>query len=138
MESGSCCTLQAETTRHLLGSVQESPYRGEELRASYAQKPSLTSRFTVMVLLTANVTSATDAYLFKPGDIITIFSQRDISVPQTSRSQYVIVEGEVMRPGVYKLEKNETLRSVLQRAGGLSPNSYVYGAQLTRESARMR
>ena len=72
------------------------------------------------------------------GDIITIFSQRDISVPQNSRSQYVIVEGEVMRPGVYKLENNETLRSVLQRAGGLSPNSYIYGTQLTRESARIK
>jgi protein involved in polysaccharide export with SLBB domain len=73
----------------------------------------------------------------QPGDIITIFSQRDITVPQTERSQYVIVEGEVRRPGVYKLEINETLRSVLQRAGGLTPNAYVYGSQLTRESARV-
>jgi protein involved in polysaccharide export with SLBB domain len=72
----------------------------------------------------------------EPGDIVTIFSQRDISVPQADRSQYVIVEGEVMRPGVYKLETNETLRSILQRAGGLTPNAYVYGSQLTRESAR--
>jgi protein involved in polysaccharide export with SLBB domain len=72
----------------------------------------------------------------KPGDIVTIFSQRDISVPQTERNRYMIVEGEVARPGVYKLETNETLRSVLRRAGGLTPNAYVYGAQLTRESAR--
>jgi protein involved in polysaccharide export with SLBB domain len=73
----------------------------------------------------------------QPGDIVTIFSQRDISVPQFDRSQYVIVEGEVMRPGVYKLETNETMRSVLQRAGGLTPDAYVYGSQLTRESARV-
>jgi protein involved in polysaccharide export with SLBB domain len=73
----------------------------------------------------------------QPGDIVTIFSQRDISVPQGDRSQYVIVEGEVVRPGVYKLETNETLRSVLQRAGGLTPNAYVYGSLLTRESARV-
>ncbi|MGA8274475.1 MAG: SLBB domain-containing protein [Candidatus Sulfotelmatobacter sp.] len=73
----------------------------------------------------------------EPGDIVTIFSQRDISVPQADRSQYVIVEGEVMRPGVYKLETNETLRSVLQRAGGLTPDAYVYGSQFTRESARI-
>jgi protein involved in polysaccharide export with SLBB domain len=72
----------------------------------------------------------------QPGDIVTIFSQRDISVPEGDRSQYVIIEGEVTRPGVYKLETNETLRSVLQRAGGLTPNAYVYGSQLTRESAR--
>jgi protein involved in polysaccharide export with SLBB domain len=73
----------------------------------------------------------------QPGDIVTIFSQRDISVPQTERSQYVIVEGEVERPGVYKLETNETLRSVLRRAGGLTPDAYVYGSRLTRESARL-
>jgi protein involved in polysaccharide export with SLBB domain len=73
----------------------------------------------------------------QPGDIVTIFSQRDISVPQSDRSQYVIVEGEVTRPGVYKLENNETLQSVLQRAGGLTADAYVYGSQLTRESARM-
>jgi len=71
------------------------------------------------------------------GDIVTIFSQKDISVPQTERSQYVVIEGEVMRPGVYKLEMNEGLHSVLERAGGLTPNAYVYGSQLTRESARM-
>jgi protein involved in polysaccharide export with SLBB domain len=74
----------------------------------------------------------------EPGDIVTIFSQRDISVPEQDRSQYVIVEGEVMRPGVYKLETNETLQSVLSRAGGLSPNAYIYGSQLTRESARIK
>jgi len=70
------------------------------------------------------------------GDIVTIFSQRDISVPQIQRSQYVIVEGEVVRPGVYKLENNETLHSVLERAGGLTPDAYVYGSELIRESAR--
>jgi protein involved in polysaccharide export with SLBB domain len=71
------------------------------------------------------------------GDIVTIFSQSDISVPQADRSQYVILEGEVMRPGIYKLEPNETLRAILQRAGGLSPDAYVYGTQFTRESARL-
>jgi protein involved in polysaccharide export with SLBB domain len=71
------------------------------------------------------------------GDIVTIFSQRDISLPQDERSRYVVVEGEVKRPGVYKLEVNETLHSVLERAGGLAPNAYVYGSQLLRESARI-
>jgi protein involved in polysaccharide export with SLBB domain len=72
----------------------------------------------------------------QPSDIVTIFSQRDISVPQADRSQYVIVEGEVNRPGVYKLEDNETLQAVLRRAGGLTPEAYIYGSQFTRESAR--
>jgi protein involved in polysaccharide export with SLBB domain len=73
----------------------------------------------------------------EPGDIVTIFSQRDISLPQDERSRYVVIEGEVKRPGVYKLEVNETLHSVLQRAGGITPNAYLYGSQLLRESARI-
>jgi protein involved in polysaccharide export with SLBB domain len=73
----------------------------------------------------------------QPGDIVTIFSQRDISLPQGERSRYVVIEGEVRRPGVYKLEVNETLHSVLDRAGGITPNAYLYGAQLLRESARI-
>jgi protein involved in polysaccharide export with SLBB domain len=72
----------------------------------------------------------------EPGDIVTIFSQRDINIPQNERTRYVIVEGEVARPGVYQLETNESLRSVLRRAGGLTSNAYIYGTQLTRESAR--
>jgi len=71
------------------------------------------------------------------GDIVTIFSQRDISLPEDERARYVVVEGEVARPGVYKLEKNETLHSVVRRAGGLTPNAYLYGSQLLRESARV-
>lgn len=71
------------------------------------------------------------------GDIVTIFSQKDINVPQAERSRYVVVEGEVQRPGVYKLEANESLHSVMNRAGGLTANAYVYGTQLTRESARL-
>jgi protein involved in polysaccharide export with SLBB domain len=71
------------------------------------------------------------------GDIVTIFSQRDISVPQNERTRYVIVEGEVRRPGVYELGVNETLHSVMKRAGGLTSDAYVYGSQLTRESARV-
>ena len=54
----------------------------------------------------------------QPGDIITIFSQRDIRVPQEERAQYIVVEGEVKRPGVYKLEINETLQSVLRARWG--------------------
>lgn len=80
--------------------------------------------------------SASDLEL-QAGDIVTIFSQRDVNVPQAERSQYVIIEGEVERPGVYKLDVNETLRSILERAGGLTPDAYIYGTRLTRESARI-
>jgi polysaccharide biosynthesis/export protein len=73
----------------------------------------------------------------KADDIITIFSQSDVSVPQSLRARYIRLEGEVVRAGVYKVEEGELLRDVLRRAGGVTPDAYIYGTQMTRESARV-
>jgi protein involved in polysaccharide export with SLBB domain len=70
-------------------------------------------------------------------DIITIFSQSDVSVPQSLRTRYVRLEGEVLRAGVYKVEEGESLRDAIMRAGGVTPQAYIYGTVLTRESARL-
>jgi protein involved in polysaccharide export with SLBB domain len=70
-------------------------------------------------------------------DSITIFSQADVAVPQGLRPRYIRVEGEVVRAGVYKVEEGELLRDALIRAGGVTPDAYIYGTQLTRESARI-
>jgi protein involved in polysaccharide export with SLBB domain len=73
----------------------------------------------------------------QPDDIITIFSQSDVSVPQSQRARYIRLEGEVVRAGVYKAEEGELLRDVIQRAGGVTPEAYIYGTRMTRESARV-
>ncbi len=71
-------------------------------------------------------------------DIITIFSQSDVAVPQSERARYIRLEGEVVRAGVYKAEEGELLRDVIKRAGGVTPQAYIYGTELTRESARVQ
>jgi polysaccharide export outer membrane protein len=73
----------------------------------------------------------------RAGDIVTIFSQRDISVPIQRQTKLVRVEGEVRVPGIYKIQQADTLREILERAGGLTENAYLYGTQFTRESARL-
>jgi len=73
----------------------------------------------------------------EPDDIITVFSQANIAVPQNQCTRYVRLEGEVLRAGVYKLQEGELLRDVLKRAGGVTPEAYIYGTELTRESARV-
>jgi len=73
----------------------------------------------------------------RTGDIVTIFSQRDISVPIKRQTMLVRVEGEVRVPGIYKIQQGDTLREILERAGGLTENAYLYGTQFTRESARL-
>jgi len=72
----------------------------------------------------------------QPNDIVTVFSQEEIAVPQQLRTRYVRLEGEVRRPGVYKVSEGELLRDVLRRAGGVTPQAYIYGTVMTRESAR--
>jgi len=73
----------------------------------------------------------------RAGDIVTIFSQRDISVPIKRQTMLVRVEGEVRVPGIYKIQQGDTLRGILERAGGLTENAYLYGTKFTRESARV-
>jgi protein involved in polysaccharide export with SLBB domain len=43
----------------------------------------------------------------------------------------------VVRAGIYKVEAGELLRDALGRAGGVTPDAYLYGTKMTRESARV-
>jgi DNA uptake protein ComE-like DNA-binding protein len=70
------------------------------------------------------------------GDVVTVFSKDEIKVPLSKQSVYVRLEGEVNSVGVYKALPDETLRQLVARIGGLSPNAYLYGAELDRESVR--
>lgn len=74
--------------------------------------------------------------LLQQGDTITIFSKEDIQVPMANRSVFVRLEGEVTGAGVYKALPGETLRQLLTRIGGLTPNAYLYGAEFSRETVR--
>ena len=76
--------------------------------------------------------------LLQPGDVITIFSKDDIQVPVAKQSLFVKLEGEVVTPGVYQVKPGETLRQLLARLGGLSPNAYLFGAEFTRVSTRIQ
>ncbi len=49
--------------------------------------------------------------------------------------KYVTIEGSVNRPGQYYINDNETLDSLLKRAGGYEENAYLFGAALFRDSA---
>lgn len=72
----------------------------------------------------------------KAGDVVTFFSQTDIRVPQGQQNRFVRLEGEIQSAGIYALKPGETLAQVLARAGGMTPQAYVYGAEFKRESTR--
>jgi len=76
--------------------------------------------------------------LLQAGDVVTILSQSDLRVPQERQSRLVRVEGEVAAPGVYQAAAGETLPQLIKRIGGLTPQAYVFGTELNRESVKVR
>jgi polysaccharide export outer membrane protein len=71
-----------------------------------------------------------------PGDIVTVFSKKDIASPAEKRTYFVRAEGELAVPGIYQVKPGETLRQLIARAGGLTRDAYPFGAEFTRESVR--
>jgi protein involved in polysaccharide export with SLBB domain len=70
------------------------------------------------------------------GDVITVFSVKDLRVPISRRQVFVRIEGEVNRPGVYQVSPGEGLTQLIQKAGGLTADAYLFGAGFYREEVK--
>ncbi len=107
--------VQADLTRYKLGNLAG------------------TSNENLPVQLTAALTAdGSDNLQLRDGDVLTIREApgwNDIGASAT-------VRGEVQHPGTYGVRPGERLSSVLERAGGFSPEAYPYGAVLTRREVR--
>jgi protein involved in polysaccharide export with SLBB domain len=74
----------------------------------------------------------TENKLLRDGDVLTIPQNpgwNDVGATVT-------VRGEIQHPGPFGIRPGERLSSVLQRAGGFSPQAYPYGAVLMRTEVR--
>ena len=71
-----------------------------------------------------------------PGDVVTIFSKADIRVPSALQTKFVKLEGEFVGAGVYSVQPGETLRELVARAGGLTPDADLFASEFTRDSVR--
>jgi protein involved in polysaccharide export with SLBB domain len=59
-------------------------------------------------------------------------------LPDWSELERVTLRGEVKFPGTYPIKRGETLKSVLERAGGLTNLAFVDGSVFTRKELRDR
>jgi protein involved in polysaccharide export with SLBB domain len=80
--------------------------------------------------------SERDNLRLQPGDLITLYTRKEVAVPVAQRTRLVKLSGEVRIPGTYQVSAGETLADVFQRAGGLTKDAYAYGTSLVRESTR--
>jgi protein involved in polysaccharide export with SLBB domain len=72
----------------------------------------------------------------KTGDVVTFFSTSDLKVPTSQQTRLVKLEGEFVASGIYSVQPGETLRHLLARVGGFTPDAYLYGSEFTRVSTR--
>ncbi len=118
------------------GGMAEDAYGGEADLARYEVRDGQT-RQTDVVKIDLSRAIAGDAaanLALAPFDLLVV---KEIS--QWAGSQEIVrLEGEVKFPGEYPIERGETLRSVVARAGGLTPLAFAGGSVFTRETLRER
>ncbi|WP_163929991.1 SLBB domain-containing protein [Paraferrimonas sp. SM1919] len=81
----------------------------------------------------ADILSGKQSYTLQPEDKLHI-----VKVPDIESERTVSLQGEVKFPGIYTLQRGETLGQLLARAGGLTEIAHVDGAVFTRESLRIK
>ena len=77
--------------------------------------------------------NARDNLLLQPFDVLTI-----VKVSQWGHQATVTLRGQVRFPGTYTIRPGETLKSVIARAGGLTPWAFPQGAVFTRTELQRR
>jgi polysaccharide biosynthesis/export protein len=94
--------------------------------------PGISSENVPIELATALSGNGTDNLQLRDGDVLTIREApgwNDVGASAT-------VRGEVQHAGSYGIRPGERLSSLLDRAGGFSPEAYPYGAVLMRREVR--
>jgi len=83
------------------------------------------------VNIDANLKTGEGNFTLKPFDIVSIYSLPGFEVQKT-----VKVEGEVVYPGYYTIQKkDEKISDIVARAGGLTASADVEGSSLKRDNA---
>lgn len=79
----------------------------------------------------ANLKAEDASFTLKPFDIVSVYS-----LPGYETQKTVKVEGEVIYPGYYTIQKkNEKISDLVQRAGGLTASADVDGSSLKRDNS---
>ena len=136
--------LQAQESKGRVSSATNEVRRNApEINWDYAVVQRMSAQDLSTQLLPFNLGKAIlnhdDAsnLVLQPSDIVTVFSQADLRVPENKQTKLVRLDGEFEAAGIYRAQPGQRLRDLVMQAGGLTPSAYLYGAEFTRESARV-
>ena len=117
------------------GSLEDAAYRGKAELTRYAVVDGdarKTELISVDLAAIWHGEAAADL-LLQPYDVLVIKP-----IPMWAEPGTIVVKGEVRFPGTYPIHEGETLHSVLERAGGFTPDAFPYGTVYIREELKKR
>jgi polysaccharide export outer membrane protein len=135
--------LEATVGAHVSGAQNDVRRNAPEINWDYAviqrMSPEDLSTQIIPFNLGKAILSKEDSnnLILRAGDIVTIFSQADLRVPEGKQTKLVRLEGEFNAAGVYRAKPTAGLRDLVVQAGGMAPSAYLYAAEFTRESVRV-
>ena len=110
------------------GGLTESAYLDEmEISRFYTDKKTVAERNTINLVLSDEMTNGLTSLQAK--DVVQIRR-----IPQWYDEQYVELSGEFTFPGRYLVRDGDTLKDVIERAGGFTDLAYPGAAVFMRES----
>lgn len=114
------------------GGLTEAAYSGTfEVSRRDLSDPEM-ARVEILVRnLSDLLRSDSNQFLLQPKDVVTIKI-----VPEYQETDTVVLSGEVIFPGEYKIARGEMLSSVIARAGGFTDHAFVDGAVFSRLELR--
>jgi polysaccharide export outer membrane protein len=75
--------------------------------------------------------------VWKRGDILTVIGI-STTVPMAKRNILVRIDGEVNKPGIYQMKYGQTTQDLIEKAGGPTPQAYIFATSFYRESTRVQ
>ena len=110
------------------GGLTESAYLDQmEISRFYTDKKTMAGRDTIMLVLSEEMKNGLTSLQAK--DVVQIRR-----IPQWYEEQYVELSGEFTFPGRYLVRDGDTLKDIIERAGGFTDLAYPGAAVFIRES----
>jgi len=117
------------------GGLADAAYAGKAELTRYVVGPNGTRRTEILDIDLATALSGDPAanVALQPYDVLSVKQ-----VSQWANQESVVLSGQVRFPGTYTIKPGETLKSVIERAGGLTQFAFPQGAVFTRVELKQR